>query len=46
MGVVFHGFPHDVGYLDELTCIDLLHIIEDTSLYRLQAIINMRYGTL
>ena len=46
MRVVLHGFPHDVGHLNELTRIDLLHVIEDTSLYRLQTIIDMRHSTL
>ena len=44
--MVLHGLPHDVGYLDELARIDLLHIVEDTSLYGLQSIIYMGYGTL
>ena len=46
MRVVLHGFPHDVGDLNELPRIDLLHVIEDTSLYRLQTIIDMRHSTL
>ena len=44
--MVLHRLADDVGDLDELAPIHLLHAVQQAALYGLQSIIYMGYGTL
>ena len=45
MGMVFHGVTHDVGHLVETAVVQLTHRVEDTSLHRLQSVLQRGNGT-
>ena len=46
MRVKLHGVSHDIGNLVVASIVHSLHRVENTSLHRLQTILDMRYGAL
>ena len=46
MRVILHGLTDDIGNLVILAVIDRLHGMQYTTLYRLETILDSRYGTL
>ena len=46
VGMVLHRLPDDVSYLDELTAVHPLEVVEDAALHGLEPIIDMRHSTL
>ena len=44
--MVLHGLADDISHLDELTTIHPLEVVQDTALYRLEPVVDMRYGSL
>ena len=46
MGVVLHSLTHNISNLVEATILNTLHSVENTTLNRLQAILQMGNGTL
>ena len=46
VGMVLHRLPDDVGYLDELTAVHPLEVVEDAALHGLEPVIDMRHSTL
>ena len=45
MRVVFHRVTHDVGHLVETAVVEFVHGVQDTTLHRLQAVLDGRHGT-
>ncbi len=43
--VVFHRVTHDVSHLVETTVVEFVHRMQDTTLHRLQAVLDGRHGT-
>ena len=46
MRVKLHGVSHDVGHLVVASVVHALHGVHDTSLHRLEAILDVGNGTL
>lgn len=46
MRVILHGITDNIGHLIETTVIESLHRVEYTALHGLEAVLNMRHGTL
>jgi hypothetical protein len=46
VGVELHGVAHDVRHLVVASVIEALHRVQDASLHGLQAIVEVRHGTL
>ena len=46
MRVVLHRQSHDVGHLVEVAIVGLLHGMHDAALHRLEAVLDVRHGTL
>ena len=44
--MILHGISHDVCHLVESTVVERLHRVEYATLHRLQAVVDMRHGTL
>ena len=43
--VELHGVSHNVGHLVVASVVQSLHAMEDTSLYGLESVVDVRYGT-
>ena len=46
MGVELHGMAHDIRHFVVSAVIHALHRVHDASLYRFEAVFNIRDGTL